>query len=490
VKNPWSIDFKGALGKFMQYTSKLLLALVIILAGCIQQPQAAVVSPYTSGPVEVTISAVEILRVAAEPSDVRVVINGTLPDRCVLLKEPSLERDGRLFSITLLANRVESGECESAPITFERVVPLALNSGSGPVDGRFGVLVNGVQQFFEVKVNAIVNPGGQPSPVVGSVSITSTPEATASPSAAAIEAPAATEAPVATAVPELVITMPPAEVTPAAQTITLGPASGPDNCTNKAAVYDDIPLPAGNSLDAGTKFKKTWRVRNEGTCAWGSGYQLVLVHGDALGLDKTLPLPPAASGEVVEVSLQMTAPELPGLYSSDWGFSTSDGQAFGLGGAGLVPLKIKVGVRQPPILNAGCDYQFDAEQELKILELINAERALLGLPPHSLDEGLSNVARAHSLERGCLGAHSHSGADGKNYETRVKRAKIAYRFVSEIIYTGNYGAKWAVQWWVYKSKLHHDIVMSTKFSTVGIGYVKTNRGEYGDYFTVLFILPP
>jgi uncharacterized protein YkwD len=472
---------------------RFLIIFALLFSGCIAQPQTATTVQQPAGPVRVTVSTVEILRGLTDSADIQVVVTGNLPDGCSLIKDPTVDRDGRLYSIDLVAARVNGNACASGQVTFERVIPIRLGQDSGPVVGRFGVLVNGVQQFFEIQA---ANPevtsgqnisGAQRATLASPASATNTPvpTATATPEAAVTAAATITQTATASA-PLTAATATPTAVV----NIPLGTTIGADSCSYVAGLYEDIDLPTGNSLDGGASFIKTWRLRNEGSCAWGQGFQLVLVDGDAMGTGSAIPLAATASGEVVQVSVPMIAPKLPGMYFGEWAISTPDGKVFGVGSSGKIPIKIKLGVRQPPLEDNSCEYTFSSEEEQKILEYINAERAKNGLPPHVVDEKLSQVARAHSLERGCMGVHSHFGADGKNYESRVKKAGIDYQWVNEIIYNGAAGAKWAVQWWVYKSKLHHDIVMSGKYSVVGIGYVKTNKGQYPDYFTVLFIAPP
>lgn len=450
----------------MNRLSRLLIALGLILTGCIKSQQTVVV-PAVIAPVEATITGVEVLQLFGDAPDVRVVISGTVPDICSRIKEPEIERVGRLFTITLPITQATLGQCPLEPIAFERVVRLKIEPTAGPVDGRFGLLVSGELQNFDIPTAraavgqlAVTGPDSQQKPVVKRSDEENTP------------------APVATA-----------EAAPTVEKVILGPATGPARCINKAAFFEDVTIPSGTSLEPGTGFVKTWKVRNEGTCSWGPGYHLLLVDGDDLGAPSEIPLTPAVPHEVVQVSVKMTTPIIPGSYHNEWGFATPDGQSFGVGSAGLYPLSMKVGVRQMPLVGLGCEAELDRDAELRVLELINAERALLGLPAHGIDEALSQVARAHSIERGCIGVHSHYGADGKNYDSRVKKAGITFQWINEIIYNGNYGAKSAVHWWVYESALHHDIVMSNKYTTVGVGYAKTKRGPNKEYFTVLFTKP-
>jgi hypothetical protein len=82
-------------------------------------------------------------------------------------------------------------------------------------------------------------------------------------------------------------------------------------------------------LATGQTFTKTWLVENNGSMPWGEGFQLVQVDGELLATDKAYPLPPAAPGEKVEISIPMTAPAQPGSYKSDWRFQDNVGHLFG-----------------------------------------------------------------------------------------------------------------------------------------------------------------
>ena len=46
------------------------------------------------------------------------------------------------------------------------------------------------------------------------------------------------------------------------------------DCVNKATFVSDVSFPDNSNVTGGTAFTKTWRVRNDGTCIWWSGYTL------------------------------------------------------------------------------------------------------------------------------------------------------------------------------------------------------------------------
>jgi uncharacterized protein YkwD len=434
--------------------------------------------------IDAQVNEVEILQVSGQETGVRVVLRGFVPDSCTALESPSVDRDGRLFSVSVTAKRTLISGCQSDPVTFERILSLPVTGQDFQSGGRFGVLANGVLKTFDLPStmgNDIPISGTEPDASETPVgqTIPRQPEENVDSSG---ETPATVDL-ISVPVEGVVI-----------EPIALGPAigqgeSGEVICTNVVGFFEDVTVLPGSAFNQQEKFTKTWRVRNEGSCSWGTGYQLVLVDGDRIDGPDAIPLPAAAPMEVVDISIQLTAPALPGSYLSQWGFMTPDGRAFGTGSPSTYPLMLKFGVRQPPLVGVGCEAGFDHEVEVRILQGINAERGLRGLPPHQLNEALSAVARTHTIERACLGKHSHYSADGSLYPKRVQAAGIAYQWVNETIFNGSSGPDSAVHWWVYESQLHHDILMATKYDSVGIGYVKSNRGPYKEYFTVIFLKP-
>lgn len=85
----------------------------------------------------------------------------------------------------------------------------------------------------------------------------------------------------------------------------------------------DVNVPDNTVVSPGQEFIKTWKIKNIGTCTWGEGYELVfsyssLPNDDALnGVAQPLAAAIAPQQEV-EVSVQFTAPDLPGTYFSVW----------------------------------------------------------------------------------------------------------------------------------------------------------------------------
>lgn len=127
-----------------------------------------------------------------------------------------------------------------------------------------------------------------------------------------------TSAPVATLPPA---TAPPTSVPTAA---TLAPTA----CTPNSLYVADITIPDGTLVQPGLTFVKTWLVRNTGTCAWDSTYSIAFAAGTPF-VSGSAPIPAAAPGAQVNISLTMTAPTGPGSYVGTWRLRGPDGALFG-----------------------------------------------------------------------------------------------------------------------------------------------------------------
>jgi hypothetical protein len=101
------------------------------------------------------------------------------------------------------------------------------------------------------------------------------------------------------------------------------------DCVPGATFVADGTIPPGSVFPPGAQMDKVWRVRNSGTCAWGAGYDLVLVDGPDLGAQTTVPVPPTAAGEATDLGIVFQAPSGMGEYSNTWRLRSPDGRFFG-----------------------------------------------------------------------------------------------------------------------------------------------------------------
>lgn len=88
----------------------------------------------------------------------------------------------------------------------------------------------------------------------------------------------------------------------------------------------DVTIPDGMLVTPGQVFTKTWRVINDGGCAWDPSYKLVFHKGDAMTEVTEYPLTRTVyPGEKYDFSVEMTAPADPGVYTGYWYVKTPFG---------------------------------------------------------------------------------------------------------------------------------------------------------------------
>jgi hypothetical protein len=116
----------------------------------------------------------------------------------------------------------------------------------------------------------------------------------------------------------------PATFTSVPPTVAVQPSATP-GCVISAAFVADVTIPDGSEIAPGSQFVKTWRIKNSGTCGWGSGVTAVFVGGNQLGGPSSVSIPPTDVGGTRDVSLTLKAPASPGNYNGKWQVRTSSG---------------------------------------------------------------------------------------------------------------------------------------------------------------------
>jgi hypothetical protein len=98
----------------------------------------------------------------------------------------------------------------------------------------------------------------------------------------------------------------------------------------------------------GSRFTKTWRVRNSGTCTWTVAYALVFTSGFNLSEAQVYALPAIVRpGQTIDLSIPMLAPASSGSYQSFWALRNASGVIFGTSANSNEFLETRVQVIQP-----------------------------------------------------------------------------------------------------------------------------------------------
>ncbi len=124
----------------------------------------------------------------------------------------------------------------------------------------------------------------------------------------------------------------------------------------------------------------------------------------------------------------------------------------------------------------------DLESEQRMVELVNAQRAKLGIAPLKWREDLATVGRKHSTDMFERGYFSHYSPEGKDVGDRLIDAGITYSYAGENLalapnveraHTG-----------LMNSQGHKRNILDPAFKEIGIGVI--NGGVYGEMFTQVF----
>src|SRR5512137_2929259 len=101
------------------------------------------------------------------------------------------------------------------------------------------------------------------------------------------------------------------------------PVSTKGGVCDNASFIDDVTIPDGSEVLAGSTFVKTWRFKNLGPCTWTTSYKLVYSYVSDTGKNGifTPPGPVAfpenvVPGEEIDLSVTLTAPTKADAYQA------------------------------------------------------------------------------------------------------------------------------------------------------------------------------
>jgi len=129
--------------------------------------------------------------------------------------------------------------------------------------------------------------------------------------------------------------------------IKLTPLHQPEEDCFQFDFLGDVNYPPGTVMKPGTKFSKTWTVKNTGTCKWTVEYDLVLAGGDAMGTNKRGDITSVVyPGDIVDLTIHMKAPLTEGTYYGYWMIVDPLGARFGYGPNNEWSLGIEIEVKK------------------------------------------------------------------------------------------------------------------------------------------------
>lgn len=125
------------------------------------------------------------------------------------------------------------------------------------------------------------------------------------------------------------------------------------------------------------------------------------------------------------------------------------------------------------------------EVERDVLDLVNADRAALGLGTLTGDSRLHDAAVGHSLDMQVNNFTGHTGSDGSNAGQRAQAAGYDWNTWGENLAAGQPTAQSVFDAWL-GSPGHRDNMRNGLFTDIGIGFVPgTDENEFATYWTMV-----
>jgi hypothetical protein len=134
--------------------------------------------------------------------------------------------------------------------------------------------------------------------------------------------------------------------TPPAATDTPTVTPTEEDC-DKVSFVTDVTIADGTAFQPGETFTKTWRLSNDGSCPWTTEYDLVFAEGDQMGgADETALSAVVEPGSTVDLSVDLTAPDVSGTYRGYWQLRNDSSVLFGIGEEGDKPFWVEIVVSE------------------------------------------------------------------------------------------------------------------------------------------------
>lgn len=274
-------------------------------------------------------------------------------------------------------------------------------------------------------------------------------------------------------------------------------------CTDSAVLLEDVTVPDNALMTRGEKFTKTWRFKNTGKCTW-SGYTIAFVAGDRMETPDSAPVPQTEAGKTVDVSVELTAPSIDGVYTGFYELKNAKGETLAIGTESTFWVQILIGNATAPTSGpiatpsgstpisrptgpASCNYTSSSSYLNEIASLINNARAQNGLPALEINAQLASAAQGHSIDMACHGLLSHTGSDSSSVYERIAAAGYSASYSEEIIYGSGY-PQTAFDWWM-NDQIHRHAILNSNAVEMGVGFAYVADTAYGGYYTVNFASP-
>ena len=136
------------------------------------------------------------------------------------------------------------------------------------------------------------------------------------------------------------------------------------------------------------------------------------------------------------------------------------------------------------VFGSGATPTAAANDQARVVELVNAERTARGLAPLAWENRLAVAADTYAASMAHGNFFSHTGPDGSDVVTRVESAGYrGWSFLGENLAAGQPTPERVVQGWM-NSPTHRANVLATGACEIGIGHAFNPASRYGNYWSM------
>ncbi|MFV1949050.1 MAG: NBR1-Ig-like domain-containing protein [Anaerolineales bacterium] len=218
---------------------------------------------------------------------------------------------------------------------------------------------------------------------------------------------------------------------------TQTPSETPIPC-NLGRFVTDITIPDGTVFEPGEVFTKTWRLRNVGSCAWTSGYDIVFSGGDAM--NGASPVQVTAGtvnpGQSVDISVDLTAPGSAGTYRGNWQLRDPSDVIFGIENSSSELFWVEIEVIVPTDTPAAVSATLHTSSYSGSMSVGGSDSIIkLGIAPNGYAirafvdfdlSALASLSSSSAIQSATLDVSDYTGSGCFNFLHPLKAGQINY----------------------------------------------------------------
>ncbi len=123
--------------------------------------------------------------------------------------------------------------------------------------------------------------------------------------------------------------------------------------------------------------------------------------------------------------------------------------------------------------STGCPVN-ETPLECRVFDLVNEERALVGLAPYVYSDRLAQAAHDHALDMSVNDYYDHVSLDGRTVQDRIEAAGYVGRAFAENIHRGQLTPEDAMEGWMNSSG-HRGNILHGQLEEIGVGYAEVGH---------------